>query len=161
MSNSSLTIACLRTYGNWRHVATGCAVLVHNTISMMPWGSDDDWWQSQQATVLRNRRIDWVVAFFSLLQIDLAFWNSTAFSSEFWDLNPSETCDELDKFATPTYLLPSRWKTRKWSVYVGWVKSRHSNLWWQYDIYAVEQHGMEQHGILCEVKWWKFVALFQ
>jgi len=29
-------------------------------------------------------------------------------------------------------------------------------MWSQYDLYVVEQH-----GILCEAKWWRFVALFE
>jgi len=35
------------------------------------------------------------------------------------------------------------------------VKWRHSNLWLQYDLYVVGQH-----GVLRQVKWWRFVALF-
>jgi len=33
---------------------------------------------------------------------------------------------------------------------------RHSNLWSQYDLCVVGQH-----GVMCEVKWWRFVALFE
>jgi len=36
------------------------------------------------------------------------------------------------------------------------VKWRNNNLWSQYDLYVVGQH-----GVLCEVKWWRFVALFE
>jgi len=36
------------------------------------------------------------------------------------------------------------------------VKWRHGNLWSQYDLYVVEQH-----GVLCEVTWCRFVALFE
>jgi len=36
------------------------------------------------------------------------------------------------------------------------VKWRHSYLWSHYDLYAVGQD-----GVLCEVKWWRFVALFE
>ena len=36
------------------------------------------------------------------------------------------------------------------------VKWCRSNLWSQYDLYVVRQH-----GALCEVKWWRFVALFE
>jgi len=38
------------------------------------------------------------------------------------------------------------------------VKSRHSNLWSQYDLYVVV---VGQHGALCKVKCWRFVALFE
>jgi len=36
------------------------------------------------------------------------------------------------------------------------VKWRHSSLWWHYDL-----HVMGQHGVLCEVTLWIFVALFE
>jgi len=36
------------------------------------------------------------------------------------------------------------------------MKWRNSNLWSQYDLYVVGQY-----GVLCEIKWWKFVALFE
>jgi len=36
------------------------------------------------------------------------------------------------------------------------MKWRHSNLWLYYDLYVVRQH-----GVLCEVTWWRFVALFE
>jgi len=36
------------------------------------------------------------------------------------------------------------------------VKWRHSNLWSHYDLYV-----FGQLGVLCEVKWWRFVGLFQ
>jgi len=36
------------------------------------------------------------------------------------------------------------------------VKWRHSSLWSQYDLCVVGQH-----GVLWEVKWWRFVALFE
>jgi len=36
------------------------------------------------------------------------------------------------------------------------MKRRHNNLWSQHDLYVVGQH-----GVLCEVKWWRFVALFE
>jgi len=36
------------------------------------------------------------------------------------------------------------------------VTSTHSNLWSWCDLCVVGQH-----GILCEVKWWRFVALFK
>jgi len=32
----------------------------------------------------------------------------------------------------------------------------HSNLWSHYNLHVVGQH-----GILCEVKWWRFVTLLQ
>jgi len=36
------------------------------------------------------------------------------------------------------------------------VRWRHSNLQSHYDLYVVEQR-----GVLCEVKWWRFIALFE
>jgi len=36
------------------------------------------------------------------------------------------------------------------------MKWCHSNLWSQYDLYVVRQH-----GVLCKVKWWRSVALFE
>jgi len=36
------------------------------------------------------------------------------------------------------------------------VKWRHSNLWSHYDLYV-----LGQHGVLCEVKWWRLVALLE
>jgi len=36
------------------------------------------------------------------------------------------------------------------------VKRRHSNMWSQCDLRVVEQH-----GVLCEVQWRSFVALFE
>jgi len=36
------------------------------------------------------------------------------------------------------------------------VKSRHSNMWSYCDLYVVGHD-----GVLCEVKWWQFVELFQ
>ena len=38
------------------------------------------------------------------------------------------------------------------------VKWQHSILWSQYDLYDAGQHG---DGVLCEAKWWRFVALFE
>jgi len=38
----------------------------------------------------------------------------------------------------------------------GMHKVKWRNLWWQYDLYVVGHH-----GVLCEVKWWRFVVLFE
>ena len=37
------------------------------------------------------------------------------------------------------------------------MKWRHSNLWSQYDLYLLSLHGVV--SLLCEVEWWRFVAL--
>jgi len=36
------------------------------------------------------------------------------------------------------------------------VKWRHSNTWSKHDLYVVGQY-----GVLNEVKWWRFVELFE
>jgi len=87
-----------------------------------------------------------------------------------------ETNRHTDRLAWPIYI--SRRQQLTWNVLnilyiqlgehtqsISWtrcspvvhrVKSRRSNLRSQYDLYVVGQH-----GVLCEVKWRRFVALFE
>ena len=55
-----------------------------------------------------------------------------------------------------TRYIGAYWITREYVACIQTVKWRHSNLWSQDDLYV-----MGQHSILCEVKWYRFVALFE
>jgi len=46
--------------------------------------------------------------------------------------------------------------TIKFTALIRMVKWRYSNLWSHYNLCVVGQHGIQ-----CEVKWWRFVALFE
>ena len=63
--------------------------------------------------------------------------------------------DHVDQYLTTERISASR-QINFLKVKIHRVKWHHSNLWSQYDLYV-----LGQHGILCKVKWWRFVTLFE